>query len=777
MTPTPTNPATPGPLQGTSLVDRVNLGMHARRYLKILARRWILFTVCVLAGVGYMAYKAYNLPDMVRAVSVIGVAPRLRTFATQIEYQEALDSFYDENLNLLRGLVHERAEAKWAKENPLTPSPARAVQALKAASSFQISVDSTNLANAQKYLHIWAMEFIAYKNEIKDNTIERELARTADEITRYTHKLEEARAAKGSFLRTNNIGSPQETGAAAQKRYDEAVDRLQQIQTTLKLEKQRTPKDIAEGATMAARQPGGSKGNAKDGNDADTDSDPLARFAGESKYSDLKLRLLAEESDYERLKATLKTNHPYMKMATARIAQLQEGLAHQLDLIKEKREAHIKSLENQEASFLGLKGELLKDVQSTRAIQYEYERLLKEEDQVEKHLDGLQKAMLAFDKSAIDQSQFSLVQEGTPQASPFTPDRRKMILQGLFFGLVCGLGLVYFLHRLDDRLELASEIEEALEEPVLGQIPQIEGRTVKDKCILITNLDQYSFFAEAIRGVRSAVMLGTQGSKKQVLLVSSAVPGDGKTTFTVNFAATLALAGHNVLLVDADLRRGTAHNYFKLERQPGLSEVLAGEEHWNDVLKETPIKSLHIINSGRLPANPGELLMSPIVKQFVGEAREAYDFVVIDCPPLTAIDDAFSLVGLSDGLLFVVRAGQTSMRFAKAALAAVRQRGCNILGIVLNGITADNPYYYYNTYYHSYYNKTATESEGKLSSATPGARMAERKGRAHPASIVAEAGAVASVEDEATKAERYRQLKARRRTNEPNGNGDHSNES
>jgi capsular exopolysaccharide synthesis family protein len=776
MTPQqPISPA-PGPMQGTSLVDRVNLAMHLRRYLKILARRWIIFTVCVLGGVGYMAYKAYSLPDMYRAVTTIGVAPRLRTFATQIEYQEALDSFYDENLNLLRGLVHERAEAKWARENPLTPSPARAIQAIKVASSFQIAVDATNLPAAQKYLHIWAMEFVAYKNEIKDNTIEREEARTADEITRFTHKLEEARGAKASFLRTNNIGSPQETGAAAQKRYDEATDRLQQIQTTLKLEKQRTPKDIAEGATMTARQPGGAKETVKDGNEAD--ADPLARFAGESKYSDLKLRLLAEQSEFDRLKTTLKTNHPYMKLAAGRIQQLQEGLEHQLDLIKEKREAHIKSLENQEASFLALKQELLKEVQATRAIQYEYERLLKDEDTIEKHLEGLQKAMLAFDKSAIDQSQFSVVREGIPDRSPFTPERRKMILQGLFFGLVCGLGLVYFLHRMDDRLELASEIEEALEEPVLGQIPQIEMRSMKGKCILITNLDQYSFFAEAIRGVRSAVMLGTQGSKKQVLLVSSAVPGDGKTTFTVNFAATLALAGHNVLLVDADLRRGTAHNYFKTERQPGLSEILAGEEHWSDVLKETPIKSLHTINSGRLPANPGELLQSPIVKQFVTEAREAYDFVVIDCPPLTAIDDAFSLVGLSDGLLFVVRAGQTSMRFAKAALAAVRQRGCNILGIVLNGITADNPYYYYNTYYHSYYTKTAAESGGQLSSATPGARMAERKGRPHPASIVAEAAAVASIEDEATKAERYRQLKAaRKRTNEPNGNGDQRHES
>ncbi len=750
---------------GTSLVDRVNVGMHIRRYLKVVARRWILFTLCVLGGGGYMAYKAYTTPDMFRAVSIISVAPRLRTvYASQLEYQEALDNFYEENLNLIRGVVKDRAETKFAQRNPLAPLPPLFAQAGKVASSFQLSVDSTELASAKIYLTNWAREFIAYKNEVKDNTVAREAARTADEITRFTAKLEEARAAKEGFLRTNKIGSPSETGAAAQKRYDQAIDKYREIQTALKLEKGRTPKDIAEGATAGLRAPP-PPGEARTGNPGEGE-DPLARFATESKYSEMKLRLRAEESEMERLLVTLKTNHPFMKVIAGRIAQYQEGVEHQLDLIQEKREARIRYLEQQLIQYGSLKDQLLEDVQAKAAISYEYERLVKDEAQIEKHLEGLQKQMLAFDKSSIDESQFTVVQQAVQQPSAATPDRRKMILQGFFFGLVAGLGLVYFLHRLDDRLEIAGDIEEALEEPVLGQIPQVETKSLKGKCILITNLDQYSFFAEAIRGVRSAVMLGTEGGKKQVLLVSSAVPGDGKTTFTVNFAATLALAGHRALLVDCDLRRGNTHNYFKHDREPGFSEVLAGEVHWRDVLKDTPAGALKVINSGRLPANPGELLLSPIVKQFLEEARQEFDYVVIDCPPLTAIDDAFSLIGLSDGLLFVVRAGQTSMRFAQSALAAVRQRGCSILGIVLNGITADNPYYYYNTYYHSYY--TRGEGEKPLSSATPGVRMAKPKGRVHPSSITAGAKALAgesvsaAEEEMESKTEQYRRLKSRK---------------
>lgn len=765
--PPPSNLQTPqpGPNRGTGLVDSVNVGIHVRRYLKILARRWWIFILCVLAGTGYSAYKAYKTPDMYRAATIISVAPRLRTvYATQVEYQEALDNFYEENLNLIRSIVKDRAETKYAQRNPMAPMPPVYPGAAKQASSFLLSVDSPDLNAAKVYLTNWAREFIAYKNEVKDNTVAREAARVQDDIVRYTHKLEEARANKEAFLRTNKIGSPSETGAAAQKRYDQAIDKYREIQTQLKLERQRSSKDIAEGATASSRPapPGDAKASGADM------EDPLARFASESKYSELKLRIRSEQSELEQRRATLKPNHPYMKMVTARIAQLQLDIQHQLDLIQEKREARIKYLEQQEVQYGALKDQLLEDVQAKSAISYEYDRLIKDESAIEKYLQDLQRQMLAFDKSSIDESQFTIVQQGIPQASPAMPNRHKMILQGFFFGMVLGIGLVYFLHRLDDRLELAADIEEALQEPVLGQVPQVEARGMKNRCILITNLDQYSFFAEAIRGVRSAVMMGTQGGRKQVMLVSSAVPGDGKTTFTVNFAATLALAGHNVLLVDADLRRGNTHNYFKQDREPGLSEILAGEAHWDDLVKDTGVNSLQVINSGRLPANPGELLLSPIMKQFVEEAREKFDYIIVDCPPLTAIDDAFSMVGYSDGLLFVVRAGQTSMRFAQAALAAVRQRGANLLGIVLNGITADNPYYYYNTYYHSYYTKTDEAGSKPLSSARPGAKMPARRGRVAGGSIAAEAKALSgepleSVETEAQrKAEEYRRLRARK---------------
>jgi len=274
------------------------------------------------------------------------------------------------------------------------------------------------------------------------------------------------------------------------------------------------------------------------------------------------------------------------------------------------------------------------------------------------------------------------------------------------------------------------------------------------------------------------------------MLVSSAVPGDGKTTFTVNFAATLAIAGNRVLLIDADLRRGNIHNYFGLLREPGLTEALDGTQTWREVVCETEIPTLQVITSGKLPAHPGELLVSPTMHRAMDEARIDYDYIVVDCPPLTAIDDAFSLIGLMNGLLFVVRSGQTSMRFAKTALAAVRQRGASILGIVLNGITADNPYYYYNYYYHAYYNKSSRDAQAEASEreasdretgakpeAVPqgkGRRLADKSISGEAMAIAGQRPSLRQIEKEAaTKAELFKARRAARKI-EPGSSADTS---
>ncbi|MBI4323895.1 MAG: polysaccharide biosynthesis tyrosine autokinase [Chloroflexi bacterium] len=734
----------PPPVRGTSLVDRINVALHLRRYLKLVGKRWLILAVCTAVGTGHASWRAYKTPNTYRATSTLGFKPKVLTESTtKINIVEVLDKFYETQLNLMQSsrVIDRVDEAMRKGKAPSLVQPGRTPRAvLGQGSTFQLIVESTDLQYARDYATAWAREFVKYKKDVRIQLLGDSAATTHEEKLRFEKKYEAARAATQAFLKEHNIASIKETGAAAQERLDKQQDEYSAISLERqRLEKQK-PEDIAKGALNESPKTKPERTSATSREPVVSSlSDPLAIYAGDSKYGETEFRVYNMELEWKRRSETLRTKHPYMVKLQQEIQQLKDYLAFQLRQIQEKQAATIASLKIREESYLPIIQELKTNVQNAIKIQGEYTELKDEETNIKNQLDRLNQSLLAFDTLPGEEGQFEVHEEGVGPSVPVAPDRQKMILTGLLLGLAIGLGLAYLLHRLDDRLELAEDIEAELEEPMLGQIPQVDSRTIQREYLLITELDQYSFFSESIRGVRSAIMLGGQPGNKQVMLVSSAVPGDGKTTFTVNFAATLALAGHRVLLVDADLRRGNTHNYFGQERAPGFSEVLAGELHWTDVLRSSEISSLQIMCSGRLPANPGELLISPITRQFIGEARQEYDFVVFDCPPLTAIDDTFSLVGLADGLVFVVRAGQTSMRFAKNALAAVRQRGAPIFGLVLNGITSDNPYYYYNNYYHSYYTKTKAETAA-LSTAAPGVKMARPKMRAYqPGSIAVEA--------------------------------------
>ncbi len=432
-------------------------------------------------------------------------------------------------------------------------------------------------------------------------------------------------------------------------------------------------------------------------------------------------------SEWARQRAVLKPGHPYMQRLDRQLEQLKVQLRHQLELIEEKRLARIASLTADEQSYQPLILELRQQVLASRNVQYEFERLKEEEANIKSVLGNLRKAEESLNSTTTEEGLLTVIEEGRGSPVAIRPNRARMILAGLVMGLGAGLALIYLLGRLDDRLELAEEIEAELEQPVLGQIPQLDTEHLRQGRALISNLEDHHLFAESLRSVRSAVLLSKQERPPRVLMMSSAVPGDGKTTFTVNFAIALAIAGQRVLLVDADLRRGDTHNFFGHSREPGLSDVLTGQLHWAEAKQETPVKTLQVIHSGPLPANPGELLIGPIVSEFVKEAQQEYDFVLFDCPPLTTIDDSFALVHLVDGLVFVVRSGQTSMRFAKAALEAVHKRGINVLGFVLNGIKADNPYYYYKHYYYSYYSHDQPIVPDSESAPKPALKMARRK--------------------------------------------------
>jgi capsular exopolysaccharide synthesis family protein len=210
--------------------------------------------------------------------------------------------------------------------------------------------------------------------------------------------------------------------------------------------------------------------------------------------------------------------------------------------------------------------------------------------------------------------------------------------------------------------------------------------------------------AEAYGSLQTNIAYTTSDAPIKLLLITSSMPGEGKTTTAVNLALTFGQRGLRVLLMDTDLRRGTIHGIFEGARGPGISEVLRGSRQLSDVVRVLQLdegEAMHYVPTGSLPSYPTQLLESEAMRELLLKARNEYDMVILDSPPVNMITDAAILGALADGVLLVARAGRTAspaMSYAMAQLGHVRAR---ILGAVLNDIdfkrdsVYDSSYQYY----------------------------------------------------------------------------------
>ena len=300
----------------------------------------------------------------------------------------------------------------------------------------------------------------------------------------------------------------------------------------------------------------------------------------------------------------------------------------------------------------------------------------------------------------------SVLEYALVEDNPIYPQKIKGLLMAAFAGLGLGLALAFFIEYIDDSIKLAEEVERDLQLPFLGMVPAAQWSTTDLTAHRLDRLKQQGGVAEAYRVVRAAVMFSTPREKLRSILLSSAVPREGKTTTCVNLSIGFAKIDERTLIIDADLRRGELHKYFGLKREQGLSEVLRGELPVEQAVQHTDIPKLDLITSGVYPPNPAELLLSWRLKETLDWAHKNYDRIVIDCPPIMGIADSAILGAAVDGVLFVIWAGRTSRRYVRVAKLTAVSRGAKIFGFILNNLEPGRVgYYHYYPYYYSYYSQ------------------------------------------------------------------------
>ncbi len=294
------------------------------------------------------------------------------------------------------------------------------------------------------------------------------------------------------------------------------------------------------------------------------------------------------------------------------------------------------------------------------------------------------------------------IMENASVASASTAQWAKALAVALLLGLATGIGILILVDRLDDRMGSISDFQMHFSEHVLGQIPRDDSG---DSLEMLRPDDSRHQLVESYRNLRSTLLfMPLDGARPKTLLVTSAVPNEGKSTTSSNLALVLAFAGMKTLLIDADLRRGAIHDSFGAPRDPGLTDVLGHNVNWKLAIRTTGIENLHVLPRGRNVPQPSEYLLNKATDRLLQELYPLYDYIVIDSSPVLAADDTASLAPKIDATLFVTRMGFTSAKMTRKSLEILYKRQANIPGVILNQVDTSSPefvYYQYEEYYHS----------------------------------------------------------------------------
>jgi succinoglycan biosynthesis transport protein ExoP len=283
-----------------------------------------------------------------------------------------------------------------------------------------------------------------------------------------------------------------------------------------------------------------------------------------------------------------------------------------------------------------------------------------------------------------------LITPATAPSVPSSPKPKRTGLIGLAVGLVLGVGGVLLADTLDDRIRAKEELQEASEGlPVLGLVPALPGWRDRRQPQLASVASPHSATTEAYRQLRTSLQFLHLDHTWKLVQVTSAMVAEGKTTTASNLAVMLAEAGQRVLLVDADLRRPRANEFFGQEREHGLTSVLLGAEDLEATLHNVPdVDGLWLLPSGPIPPNPAELLSGPRMAHLVDQLRalDFVDVVLIDSPPVLPVADAVALAARVDTTLLVTQAGRTTRKALGQALENLGQVDARISGLVLNAV-------------------------------------------------------------------------------------------
>jgi capsular exopolysaccharide synthesis family protein len=449
-----------------------------------------------------------------------------------------------------------------------------------------------------------------------------------------------------------------------------------------------------------------------------TDGDPsaIARGISDAK-SDLldKLREKEAELDTQYALATTQFGSAYPKVTelSNQLKQVRTAIETETTKMRERtRDGYLAALHREDlltSAFERQKQEANQLNES--AIEY---TVLKRDAESNRQLyqNLLQRLKEAGVSAGLRSSNIRVVDIARTPITPIAPNIRRSLVLGLLLSLSLGIGLALILDSLDSTVRSIEELGAISALPSLGTIPLQIANGVLSRGLkkissdgestellsLVAHGRPKSEAAEAYRALRTSILLSAFGAPPKVILVTSAMPQEGKTTISANSAVVLAQRGSRVLLVDADLRRPSIEKLFGIRTYSGLSTLISGSDQGKDVIVPVPqIPNLWILPAGPIPPQPAELLGSDIMRNEIARWRNEFDHIIIDTPPCLSVTDAALLSPEVDRVILVARSGKTTRASLRRACDLLFQVNARVMGIVLNAIDlrSGHAYYYY----------------------------------------------------------------------------------
>lgn len=699
------------------------LGWAARALLK----RWPILAALVLLGAGLALAYSKSVPRIYEASTLLEFDPdAIKPLSDRADpmaaWSRILDTheYYETQYKIIQShsvlsiVVRDlglQNDADYLGAKPATPPPVEDVVAdlqgrlyvdpVKGSRLLYVRVRHTKPAQARRLSDAIARTYLKQNLEKTATATSEASEWLAGQLEHYKSELEQTENSLHEFKKENDL--PSSTLDDLSKMIRLEMNEYDQALTQTRLKR----------GELAARRA------ALEKVDANTPDDiPASELLGNAYLAALRKQYQDAQRERAELVAEGKgENHPSVRRADEKLSVARKELIGEIRMLQGAVSRDLTIIEAQENGEAGFYEASRKRAVELNLKELEFHRLDRLREQNEKLYASLLEQLKETDlRRMMNTNNVRLLDLPIEPRAPISPNTLLNVGAGIGIGLVLGITLALFRESLDNTIKTPDEIEKKLGVPCLGLIPELieddgaqkskkkDRRNRRRKTELPMELyvheDPTSGVAEAARAVRTNLTFTNPDKPYKRILVTSAAPGEGKTTVAVSMAISLAQSGLRVCIIDCDLRRPRLHRIFGRRGDVGLTNVLLGEATIAEAAKQTVVPNLCSIPCGPIPPSSADVIGSDKFKRLLDELSDHFDRVVLDSPPAVAVTDPAILATLVDGVILVIRAFKTSVGLSRVGLRKLRDVDAKMAGIVLNGVNPNRHQYYYEAYYY-----------------------------------------------------------------------------